>query len=520
MGYILAHDMGTSGTASSLINLEGQGGNVEIVNSVIREYDVIYPQLNWAEQDPVVWWKTIVNNTSDLVAKTNIDPDDIDAIIHATQMAGTLPVDKTGKPLMNCMIWMDARATNQAKKLMDLTTTGAMLKNIFKIYKFLKITGAGPGPKDILPKIIWVKEERPKMYADTYKFLDCKDWLLYKSTGKFITSRDCASVSWILDINEGAMNWSEKICEIAKIDINKLPEVGDSTDIIGELSAEAANAMDLKPGIPVINGCGDMSAALVGSGAVRENEVHLYVGSSAWLISPVSRRLRKISVMTGTVLGPDPEKKYMLVAHQESAGACLKWIRDQVGKNETYQDLDRFADSSSPGSHNLIFTPWMFGERTPIQDPTLRGGFFNLSLDHTRSDLIRSVLEGVAFHVKWMLIGVEELLARNKGKVKEINIIGGGASSNIWCQIFADIMEKTINSIANPFEAGSIGTALIAGVGLGQYKNFDAVKEKVKIKTSYKPQTQNKKTYDKLFKIYLKIYEKTKDICRELNKKP
>ncbi|NVM02797.1 MAG: hypothetical protein HWN67_10700 [Candidatus Helarchaeota archaeon] len=518
MGYIIAHDMGTSGTASSLINLEGKDGNIEIIDSVIREYDVIYPQVNWAEQDPFVWWKTVSENTVDLVKRTNLNPDDVDAIIPATQMDGTIPIDKTGKPLMNCMIWMDSRAVEQAKRLMDLTTTGAMLKNIRKIYTFLKITGAGPGPKDILSKILWIKDERPKMYADTYKFLDCKDWLLYKSTGKYITSRDCASVSWILDINEGKMNWSQKICDLAKIDMEKLPEVGDSTDIVGELNDEAANEMNLKPGIPVINGCGDMSAALVGSGAVRENEVHLYVGSSAWLIAPVSKRLRKIAVMTGTVLGPDPDKKYMLVAHQESAGACLKWIRDQIGKDESYEDLDRFAETSLPGSHNLIFTPWMFGERCPVQDPTLRGGIFNLSLDHTRADFVRSILEGVAHHVKWMLKGVEELLARNKGKVREINIIGGGASSKIWCQIFADITEKIINSMENPFQAGSIGAALIAGVGLGKYNNFDALKEKVKIKASYKPQTQNKKTYDKLFKAYLKIYKSVTGIYKELNR--
>ncbi len=517
MGYILAHDLGTSGTSSSLINLEGKRG-VEIIDSVIREYDVIYPQLLWAEQDPHVWWKTITNNTADLVRKTNLNPDDVDAIIHATQMDGTLPIDETGKPLMNCMIWMDARAKDQAIKLMDVRTTGATLKHIRNVYNFLKITGGGPSPKDILSKIVWLKENRPKMYDETYKFLDCKDWLLYKSTGRLITSRDCASVSWILDINEGKMNWSQKICDMAGIDIEKLPEVGDSPDIIEELSGEAANEMNLKPGIPVINGCGDMSAALVGSGAVRENELHLYVGSSAWLIAPVSRRLRNLSVMTGTVLGPDPVKKYMLVAHQESAGGCLKWIRDQIGKDETYEDLDRFAESSSPGSKNLIFTPWLFGERCPVQDPTLRGGVYNLSLDHTRADFIRAVLEGVAFHVKWMLIGTEELLERNKGKVKEINMIGGGASSKIWCQVFADITGKRINSMANPFQAGSIGAALIAGVGLGLYKNFDALKEKVKVKASYEPQNQNKMIYDKLFKAFLKIYEKTTKICKELNK--
>lgn len=518
MGYIIAHDMGTSGTATCLINLEGKDGYAELVDSVSREYEVVYPQLNWAEQDPFMWWDTITADTADLVKKTNLNPDDVDAIIHACQMDGCLPIDKEGKPLMNSMIWMDSRSVKQALKLFNVTSTVNILKNLGKVNKFLKITGAGPGPMDIISKIVWIKEEHPEIYSKTHKFLDCVDWCIYKSTGEFATARDCASVSWILDINEGKLNWSEKICDLAKIDVEKLPKVNKCTDVAGELTAEAAEKMGLKSGIPVITGSGDMSAALVGSGAVRENEVHLYVGSSAWLIAPVSKRLRKIKIMTGTTLGPDPDKKYMLVAHQETAGACLKWIRDQLGKDESYKDLDRLAESSSPGSKNLIFTPWMYGERAPIADPTLRAGLFNLSLDHTRADVFRAILEGVVFHIKWLLNGVEELLGRNKGKVNEINFIGGGASSPLWCQIFADITGKTINSVANPFEAGSIGAGLIAGVGLGQYKKFDELKKKVKILGSYQPHSQYKGMYDKLFKNFLQIYKNVTKIYKDLNK--
>ncbi len=509
--------MGTSGTASSLVNLEGKDGKAEVIDSVIQEYDVIYPQVNWAEQDPNMWWDTITKNTINLVSKTNLNPDDVDAIVHACQMAGTLPVDKDGKPLMNSMIWMDSRAEKQARKLFDVSSTFAALKNLGKVMKFLNITGAGPGPKDILSKICWIRDERPQIYEQAHKFLDCVDWLIYKSTGNFITARDCASVTWLLDIGEEKLNWSEKIADMAKVDLEKMPEVKACSEIAGELTAEAASKMNLKAGIPVITGSGDIAAALVGSGAVRENEVHLYVGSSGWIVAPVSKRLRNISVMTGTVLGPDPDKKYMLVAEQESAGACLKWIRDQIGKNESYKDLDNYAAGSKPGAKNLIFTPWMYGERCPIDDHTLRGGVFNLSLDHTRKDFIRAVLEGVAYHAKWMLNGVEDLLKRNKGTVKEINIIGGGASSDIWCQIFADIFGKKINSVANPMEAGSIGAALIAGVGLGRYKNFNALKDKIKIRKVFNASTENKKVYDRLFESFLKLYKSVTDIYKELN---
>ncbi|NVM55445.1 MAG: hypothetical protein HWN66_17190 [Candidatus Helarchaeota archaeon] len=516
--YILAHDMGTSGAIASLVELREKKEKVKILDSVMREYDVIYPQENWAEQDPHMWWATITQNARDLIKKTNIEPDQIVAIVHSTQMLGCLPVDKNGKPLMNCIIWSDTRASKHTLKLWDPRTTWGVLRSIRRVYNFLNITGAGPMTRDMYSKIMWVKEERPNMYQETYKFLDVIDWLLLKSTGVYATPTDYAGTTFLMDFRDPTnFHWSEKIASYGDVDLEKLNTIMKCTDVIGELTSKAAEEMNLKSGTPVICGCGDASAALAGSGAVEENEVHCYIGSSGWLVAPTSKRLRKISVYTASIVSPDPDIRYMLIAEQKNMGACYKWFRDTIGRGESYEDLDALAAKAPPGSNRLIFTPWISGEACPISDPRLRGGFMNLSIENTRADMIRAVLEGVSYNVRWALEGVEELLGRNKAKVDEIRYIGGGAMSNLWSQIMADILNKKIIQMTNPIASGTIGAALIAGIGIGKLNSFREFKPKIAEKATYTPNPANKEIYDTLYGAFRTIYKQLRQMYKGLN---
>ncbi len=514
--YILAHDVGTSGTITSLVELGEKSEPIKIIAHEETEYNLILPQENYAEQDPQVWWKAIIENVAAIVKKTGVTSDQIRAIIHSSQMLGCMPVDKTGKPLMNCMIWMDTRAAKQTLKLWDVRTTWAILKHIRRVWNFLKITGAGPMTRDMYSKILWVKEERPNIYADTYKFLDSIDWLLLKSTGLYITPVDFAGVTFMMDIR--TFKWSEKIASYGKLDLDKLNEIKKCTEIVGELTPEAAKEMDLKPGIPVVCGCGDASAALAGSGAVEENDVHLYIGSSGWLMAPVSKHLRKISAVTAAVPSPNPEIPYQLIAEQKNMGACLKWLRDTVERKETYADLDALAEKAPAGSNKLIFTPWIFGESCPETEPRLRGGFVNLSIGNTRYDIIRAVLEGVSYNARWALdAGVEPLVERNGGKINEIRYIGGGAMSKVWCQIMADVLGKEIIQMANPMAAGTIGAALIAGTSIGTLSSFREFKPKIPIKARYTPNDANREIYETLYHGFLSIHKLLKPLYRKLN---
>ncbi len=432
-------------------------------------------------------------------------------------MAGTLPVDGEGTPLMPCMIWLDTRASDQAGKIWDglLKVAGY---NIFNLVEFLWITGGAPGKagKDPITRILWLKENEPGVYEDAHKFLDTKDYLIYKSTGNFATSEDNANLSWMMDSR--TKEWSDRICEKYDIDMGKLPEIKQSIDIAGALTEGAARDLGLEEGIPVITGAGDVTSAAVGSGAVREYQTHAYVGTSSWIANHTYDRRKDISSYIGSICSANPEM-YLCTAEQENAGACLEWVKNQMFKQETeekeglYKHFDNLVQDIEPGSENLIFTPWLYGERAPLDDHSVRGGFHNLSLEHTRSHALRAVYEGVAFNMKWALDTLENLTR----KAKSINFIGGGASSEIWCQIFADVLNRRVKQVKNPREAGVRGAAMIAAVGLDYIESFKDVEKRVDINCTFEPNRKNREKYEELFEEFKTIYRNNRDIYERLN---
>ncbi len=511
--YIIAHDTGTTSNKAVLLNLKG-----EIVAHASAEYPVFYPQTGCAEQQPSDWWDAVTKTTNKIIRETNVNPSDILAIIFTTQMSGTLPIKSDGEPLMPCMIWLDTRAKKQAEKMSE-----GLIKiagyNLFSLLTFLRITGGiyGHVGKDPICKILWLKEKQPKTYAETYKILDCKDYLVYKCTGNFVTSRDCANIWWMMDTRKGKFGWSDTILKKYGIDRSKLPEIRKATDIAGKLTLEAASEMGLCEGIPVVVGAGDVASAAIGSGAVKEKKIHAYVGTSSWLGCHLSQRKKDLFHYIGSICSANPDM-YLCVAEQETAGACLDWLKNNLFKDrqiqgEIYKVFDEIAAKINPGANGLIFTPWLFGERTPLDDPTVRGGFYNLSLEHSREHMIRAVLEGVALNLKWALVYMEKLA----GKAENVNIIGGGALSDVWCQIFADVLNRSINRVCDPKEAGARGAAIIAMIALGYQKSFEDAENLVKIDAVFKPYRKNVTAYEKIFREFKSIYKNNRAMYRRLN---
>lgn len=324
-----------------------------------------------------------------------------------------------------------------------------------------------------------------------------------------------------MDTNPDKFNWSEKILNKFKIDKEKLPEIKKSTELAGKLTKNAAEKLGLKPEIPVIVGSFDGTAAAIGSGAILNNQIHICLGTADWIATHISERKKDLMHYTGSICSA--KDNYLCLSKQETGGTCLDWIKNQMFKEEVdkykenpkelYKYLDSIVEKIEPGAKNLLFTPWMYGERSPINDANLRGGFYNLSLDHERADLLRALYEGIAFNIKWGLKFVEKLV----GTTESINFIGGGAKSDIWCQILADILERNINQMDEP-DFGSVrGAAIIALVGLGIFKDFSEAIKLIKVKNSYKPNIDNKKIYDKLFSEYIKIYKRNKKMFKNLN---
>ena len=519
--YILAYDHGTSGVKTAIVSTKGK-----LMGYSVQEVSMYYPEQGGVEQDPEEWWAALKTTTKNLLAKRLVDPKDIVACVTANQMDGTIPIDESGNVLHRCILWMDTRGAPMVKKVMKglIEISGWGISNIFR---WLPITGGAPGlsGKDIFGHILYLKEKKPEIYTATYKFLDCKDYLTYKLTGKIVTSYDCGFLSWLVNTKDpNNMHYDKKLARKAKIDIAKLPDLRPSTEIVDTILPELAAEFGLSEQTRVVLGSGDMAAAAVGSGAVLDGQAHICIGSSSWLVCHIPDRKIDIINMIASIPSGIPGR-YMVLGEQEAAGINLTWLRDNLLYHkdallaseqvpDIYKIFDKLVMEVEPGSHKLIYTPWLFGERTPIEDHTVRGGLFNLSLDIDRRHLIRAIFEGVAYNMKWLLEKMEALL---KTKLEPINMIGGGASSDIWCQIFADILDRKVKQVYAAKEANAVGAALIASVALG-YLKWEDIPSCMDFKNEYSPNPNNRRIYDELFTEFVGIYKQNKEMYKRLNK--
>jgi xylulokinase len=311
---------------------------------------------------------------------------------------------------------------------------------------------------------------------------------------------------------------------MSTLEREKLPDLRRAVDILGPIRKEVAEELGLKENTKVVMGTPDMQSAAIGSGAVRDYEAHLYVGTSSWLICHVPYKKTDVFHNIASIPAAIPDM-YFVVNEQEIAGASLRFLCDNIlypkdeepqteEPPEVYKTFDRIVESVPAGSDKVIFTPWLYGERTPVEDHSVRSGFFNQSLTTTRRHLIRAVFEGVAYNSRWLLTYVEKFIRR---RLDPINMIGGGANSNVWCQIHADVFDRTIRQVKNPIEANVRGAALLASVALG-YLAVDEVPKHVKIARVYEPDSKNRKIYDTLFQEFVNIYRSNKRIYERLNR--
>ncbi|QEE17141.1 FGGY-family carbohydrate kinase [Promethearchaeum syntrophicum] len=516
--YILSYDHGTSGMKTAIISTQG-----EIIGFNVEEYELFHYEQGCAEQDPNDWWNSLIKTTQALLSQNLVPIEDIVAICSSNQMDGTIPIDKEGNNLYNCISWMDTRGATAVRELCG----GPVAEyNPFKLIKFLRKTGAAPGlsGKDILGHILWLKDAHPEIYKKTWKFMDCKDYLNFRLTGKVATSYDCAVLTFLLntqDINN--LYYDEKLLEMVNIPREKFPDPYPSTHILGTLTEEVAETLGLAPSTKVIIGAGDMGSAQVGSGAIEYNQAHISIGSSSWVMTHSKKR--KIDIIhTIPSLPAAIPGRYISFGEQESAGINLSWLRDNIlyhkdellrdeQKSDVYKIFDSLVEQTEAGSKKLIFTPWLWGERCPIEDHTIRGGLHNVSLEIERKHLLRAIYEGVAYNSRWVF---EPLTKMVHNRLDPIVLIGGGAISDIWCQIYADVLDRTVKQHAHPKEGVCIGAALIASVAL-EYITWDQIPDLIKYKKEYKPNPANREIYDELFAEYKAIYKNNKKMYRRLN---
>lgn len=505
MSYVLAYDLGTTGNKATLFKSDGK-----LIASSFHPYDTYFPNINWVEQDPNQWWKSVEITTHELLEKTKIGADEIKAVSFSGQMMGVVPIDQNGNLLRSAIIWADQRSVKQVLRLEEIGND--------KVYL---ITGSRITPTYFGPKIAWIKDNQPEIYKRTFKFLFPKDYIIFKLTGVAGTDFSDASMSDIFDIEK--KRWSDELVQVLQIDIDKLPQVSSSLSVVGKILPTVASQIGLSPNTLVVRGAGDGPAATIGAGVFNSTEAYLYLGSSSWISTCSEKPFFDPQARTFNFCYPIPQF-YCPTGTMQAGGGSYQWakntfcdLEEKVAnelKLDVYTLLDDLIDKTTPGSNSLIFLPYLLGERSPNWNVNARGAFIGLSMTHSKPELLRAVLEGVTFNLKIILDIFEKIGGFHFGKIR---LIGGGAKGRNWRQIIADIFERPVVIHEHPAEATSIGAAICGGLGVGLI-NIDDAKSFIKDVQLIEPRLDFRERYSKLYEIFERSYEVLKEVFDSLAK--
>ncbi len=519
--HVLAVDLGTSGVKVALIAIDGRVAGWESEPLALH----VLPG-GGAEQRPDDWWNGLVAAAGRLLRSRPAAAREVVAVCCSTQGEGTVPVDAAGRPLMNAVLWQDMRgAPALARQFRGLVNYSGL--SLPRIRRWIRLTGGMPSPtgKDPAAHMLLVRDAFPKVYERTFKFLNVLDYLNLRLTGRFVATHDSILTSWVTDNRRpGRIRYDERLVRGCGIAADKLPEIVPCTDVLGPLTAEAAAALGLPATTPVVAGAIDNTAAAIGSGAVDDFATHLYIGTSSWLAAHVP--FKKTDVLTGIASVPCAVPgRWLLTAMQSTAGGNLTFLRDNVlyhhdellsqeAVPDVFKIFDRMAARVPAGSNGLIYTPWIWGERAPVDDRALRAGLHNISLDTTREDIVRAFFEGVALNTRWLLAPVEKFLGR---PVRAINLVGGGGQSAVWSRIFADVLGVEVRQVRDAIQANARGAAWIAAVGLGEIE-FRDVPGLVGIDQVFEPGAAEHAIYDERFAAFVELHKRLRRLYRRLNR--
>jgi xylulokinase len=404
--------------------------------------------------------------------------------------------------------------------------------SLYKLARNLIVNYAGStSAKDPVWKYKWVENNEPEVFKKIYKWLDIGDYLTARCTGRIVRTADSAFATFLYDTRRGKEGWNKGLLKMYKVKPEHMPEIVECTDRIGGLTKKAAKELGLVEGISVFGGGGDATFVNIGAGCVKPGDTHIYIGTSGWVSTYLDYQTVDINAM---ITGVMSAKKgcFNYYAELETAGKCFEWAVKRLAEDEVnvYLDHTKVADVENkhknlyeylseqvshvpPGANGVIFTPWLHGNRCPFEDSKAGGMFFNLRVENDKRDMIRAVLEGICYHLRWNL----ECEKRKVKTSDTIRFVGGGALSSVTCQMLADITGHTIETVDNTQEVGAIGTALVVAAGIMNVDVLELANKYVKANHVYKPNTDNSQIYERNYKIFKKLYKNNVSAFRKLN---
>jgi len=482
--HCLGIDVGTGGSRAVLIDSAGQ----IVASETIEHVPFASPETGWAEQDPDDWWRASAAAIRAVLSKDNINRESIAAIGLSGQMHGAVLLDEKDQVIRPSIIWCDQRSDIQCRQLTEQIGPSRLIE--------LTCNPALTG--FTLPKVLWVKDHEPEYWRRIRSLLLPKDYVRFRLTGEKATDVADASGTLLLDVS--ARRWSKTMLEAAELDDNVLPALFESQQITGTVSESVSEQTGLRAGTPVVAGAGDQAAGAVGMGIVKPGSVSATIGTSGVVFAATNNPALDPRGRVHTFCHAIPNRWHVMGVTQ-GAGLSLRWFRDQFG-GDSYEELTADAAKVPAGANNLLWAPYLMGERTPHLDPNARAALVGLTASHTRGHIVRAVLEGVAFSLRDSF----EIFREMNVPVESIRLGGGGARSKLWRQIQADIYRHAVD-IVQAEEGAAYGAALLAGVGGGLWKSVeDACADVVRVVDRIEPNPAAVKVLDPLYRSYRELY--------------
>ena len=492
--YLIAYDLGTGGNKASLYNTQGN-----CIADTFVTYQTYYPKAGWHEQRPMDWWNAVVESTRGLVQKSGINVKNIIALGISGHSLGVVPLDKNRQVLRETTpIWSDARAVKQSQDLFKIISES----------DWYYMTGNGfPAPLYAVFKMMWYRDNEPEMFRKIDKIIGTKDYINYLLTGKILTDYSYASGSGVYDL----VNWgySEDYIKESGIPRSFFPDIVPSTEVIGILTKEAATELGLPQSVKVVSGGVDNSCMALGARNIKDGRVYNSQGSSSWIAVSTEKPILDFKyrpfVFTAVIPG-----LFNSAIPVFSSGSSFRWLRDTLcpdlveqakaqGK-DVYELMTDLAAQSPVGARGIIFNPNLAGGSSIDDSINIRGSYMGLDLGHTRADIIRATMEGIAMEMRMALDELTKTIHFTEGML----VVGGGSRSKLWRQIYADLYRMEIIKTNIDQQAAALGAATLAGIGVGLWKDFTIIDEIHHIVEVLQPLPENVETYDKIMPIFKK----------------
>ena len=518
--HVLSIDLGSGGLKTAIVADTGS-----VVASVEVPLTTHLLPGGGAEQDPAEWWRGVRQTARQAITESGLAPDDIVAVACDSQWSVAVPVDDHGDPLMRAVHWMDTRGGPHNRAIAN-GFPRIQGYGLFKLLKWLRLTGLAPtlSGVDSLGHVLFIQHAYPEIYARTHKFLEPMDFLTSRLTGR-ITATQKTMVPFVVTDNRrwGTTAYSDSLLAMAGLEKTKFPTLIANDGVVGPLAPSVAAELGLSPSTPVVAGVGDSNASLIGSGAVHDFDSIIYIGTSLYMTCHLPFKKTDLTHFMTALPSPFKERYYLL-GEQGAGGKCVEFYLKHLiypddgfatgpKPEDAYIRFNTMASQAPAGSGGVIFLPWLNGALVPSEAPHARGGFMNLALNTTRHQMARAVMEGLAYNNRWTRGPAEKFMGR---PIDHFRFSGGGALSDLWSQIHADVLGVPIHQVDDPVNATVRGAAFLALLSLDHIALND-IPERVKIKRVFQPDPHNRTVYDKMYRQYRMLFKKNKKIFKALN---